>query len=176
MKKRETSAALRATLGGIAAAILASGTAASAAAEEQPNRANRLEASFTETRLSVLDRIADLGIRQVIVSGTGTLEGFGEATEMVAVSIDGTVAPCGPGSDSSTVMRRIVVSEGTLILKTMAHRCPTPSGLVTSGEYEVDGDSSTGVFAGARGSGSEAVDIATLNTVRISGQLHFAQP
>jgi hypothetical protein len=71
--------------------------------------------------LAVQDRAADLGIRQVISSGIGTFEGFGAATEIGAVSIDLTVTPCGPGSSTSTIMRRIVVPNGTLVLKT-----PTP--------------------------------------------------
>jgi hypothetical protein len=178
MKTLSMRAMLRVALAGVTAAALASGIAVGAAVEQPPNHANRLEATFEETRLAVTDR-ADLEIRQVITFGTGTLAGFGAATEIAAVSQDRTVSPCGPGSDTSPVMRRIVVPEGTLILKTLAHRCPTPSGLIALGEYEVDGAASTGVFANAWGQGSDTVEIepppsgAIIAT--ISGKLHLVQ-
>jgi hypothetical protein len=44
---------------------------------------------------------------------------------------------------------------------------------VISGTYEVDGLSSTGAFAGARGSGDVTVDIAT-HTATLSGRLKLA--
>jgi hypothetical protein len=157
------------------ASMIPGGVMARAGAGKEPARGNRVEATFTETRLVVTER-PELGIRQVINSGVGTLEGFGDATEMVAVSIDRTVEPCGPGSDTTTVLRRIVVADGTLVLKTSAHRCPTSSGLIAYGEFEVDGASSTGVFAGAWGGGSDTVDIAMpVNNVTISGKLHLRQ-
>jgi hypothetical protein len=93
--------------------------------------------------------------------------------------MDVAVTPCGPGSSTSTIMRRIVVSAGTLVLKTLAHRCPTATGLLATGEYQVDGASSTGVFAGASGRGSEKVEIPpapAASIVTISGTLHLAQP
>src|SRR5712691_6658722 len=146
-------------LGVVAAAVLASGSIVGAAAQERSNHANRLEITFSVTRLAIADR-PDLGIRQVITSGTGTFEGFGSATEISAVSIDSTARPCGPGSSTSTIMHRIVVPEGTLIVKTLAHRCPTASGgILATGEIQVDGAASTGVFAGAWGSGSETTQV-----------------
>ena len=49
----------------------------------------------------------------------------------------------------------------------------------TSGDYQVDGASSTGVFAGASGSGSETVDVQPpptgAVTATLSGKLHLAQ-
>jgi len=171
-------AALGISMVGVAVIVVAGGIL-SAAAEQPLNHINRLEATFAETRLAVQDRAADLGIRQVINSGVGTFDGFGTATEISAVSIDLSVTPCGPGSSTSTVMRRIVVREGTLVLKTLAHRCPTSTGLVATGEYEIDGASSTGIFAGASGRGSEKVQIGPppsgLIAVTISGELHLAQ-
>jgi hypothetical protein len=166
-----------------ALAALAAGVAVvSAAADSPPNHANRLRATFTETRLVVTDHVADLGIRQVINSGTGTLDGFGAATEMVAVSQDWAVPPCGPGSSTTTVMRRITVAQGMLVLKTLAHQCPVDgSGVrVATGDYQVDGVASTGIFAGAFGSGSDSVYIEPPPngqvTATISGELHLAQP
>ena len=145
-----------------------------AIAQGPPDHANRIGAVFTETRLDILDR-PDLGIRQVINQGVGTLDGFGAATEIAAVSQDHTVTPCGPGSSTSTVMRRIVVPEGTLMLKTLAHRCPTDFGIAVIGQFEVDGVASTGVFAGAWGSGSDTVQVGTVVTTTISGKLHLVR-
>jgi len=181
MKKLSMRMTLRIALVGVAAAVVASGIAIGAAAESPPNHANRLDATFAETRVAVLDRTADLGIRQVISSGTGTLEGFGAATEIAAISRDVTSRPCGPGSSSTTILRRIVVPEGTLVVKTLGHQCPTAAGLqVTTGESQVDGASSTGVFAGASGSGSETTQVGAppsgAITATISGKLHLVQP
>jgi hypothetical protein len=176
MKKVSRRAALRASLIGVAAVVISGGIVGAAA--ETPNHANRLKATFTEARLAVQDRTADLGIRQVIARGTGTVEGFGAATEIAAVSIDTAVTPCGPGSSTSTIMRRIVVARGTLVLKTLAHRCPAPVGLVATGEYQVDGAASTGVFAGAWGMGNETDQIPPppgSPIVTLSGKLHLAQ-
>jgi hypothetical protein len=177
MKTLSRRAVLRISLIGVAAVVLSG--AIVGAASDTSNDGNRLQATFTETRLAVQDRTADLGIRQVILSGTGTVDGFGAATEINAVSFDVMVTPCGPGSSTSTILRRIVVAEGTLVLKTLAHRCPTPTGILATGEYQVDGASSTGVFAGAWGRGSEKVDVAPPPSgaivVTISGRLHLAE-
>src|SRR6266498_2616391 len=148
---------------------LASGLALSAAAG-RPNHANRLEASFAESPESITNRIADLGIFQLINTGTGTLEGFGSATVVVGITQDRSVTPCGPGSWTNAATRRIVLEEGVLVLRELAIRCPTESGPVITGTYEVDGLSSTGVFAGARGSGGVTVNVAT-STATLSGKL-----
>ena len=176
MTKLSRRVALRIALIGLVAAAVSGGVVGAAA---QPDHDNRLKATFAETRLAVQDRTADLGIRQVINRGIGTVEGFGAATEISAVSIDLAATPCGPGSSTSTILRRIVVPEGTLVLKTLAHRCPTPTGILATGEYQVDGASSTGVFAGAWGRGSEKVDVAPPPSgaivVTIFGELHLAE-
>lgn len=181
MKNPNAKAMVRLALAGAVAAVAAGALAIGAAADRPPNDANRLEATFSETRVALQDRVADLGIRQVIASGTGTIEGFGAATELASVSQDHWMTPCGPGSSTSTIMRRIVVAEGTLVLKTRAHRCPVGGGvIVASGEYEVDGASSTGVFAGAWGRGNETTRIepppAGAISATISGGLHLVQP
>jgi hypothetical protein len=135
--------------------------------------------TFEETRVAIQDP-PGLGMRQVIVSGVGTFEGFGAATELAAVSQDLTVAPCGAGSNTSTILRRIVVPEqGTLILKSLAHRCPAAFGIHAAGTYEVDGAASTGIFADAQGRGSDEADIEPPPSgrvvVTISGKLRLAK-
>jgi hypothetical protein len=177
--KLNMQATLRYALAGAVAVVAAGTVAVTAAADRSPNHANRLDMTFEETRVSIHDR-SDLGMRQVIASGTGTFAGYGDATELAAVSIDLSVTPCGPGSNTSTVLRRVVVPQGTLVLKTRAHRCPAQYGINAIGEYEVDGAASTGVFAGAWGRGSDTVEVgpppAGHIVATISGKLHLAQP
>jgi hypothetical protein len=138
----------------------------------------RLKIVFDETRLSIHEP-PGLGMRQVIASGVGTFEGFGPATEIVAVSQDLTVAPCGVGSNTSTILRRIVVPQGTLVVKSLAHRCPAPFGILATGRYEIDGASSTGIFAGARGRGSDIIEIEPPPngpaTATLTGKLRLAK-
>ena len=133
---------------------------------------NRLEATFEETAASITNRIADLGVFQLINTGTGTVEGFGAATLMLSVTQDRSVHPCGPGSWTNAAIRRITVDAGVLVIRGLAYVCQTASGPVASGTWDVDGASSTGVFAGARGSGEESVDLTT-RISRLSGRLHL---
>lgn len=158
----------------VAGAVAAVASAlAIAVRAEPPNHANRLEASFTEAAQSITNRIADLGTFQLINTGTGAVEGFGSATEVVGITQDRSVSPCGAGSWTNAATRRIVLDEGVLELFELGAACPTPTGPVITGTYEVDGLSSTGVFAGARGSGEVTVDVAT-HTATLSGQLKLA--
>jgi hypothetical protein len=151
--------------------VAAGALAVGAAADRSSAKGNRLQITFTETRLSIQEP-PGLGMRQTILSGTGTFEGFGDATELAAVSVDLSVTPCGAGSSTSTILRRVVVPQGVLVLKSLAHRCPGPFGIDVSGRYEVDGAASTGIFAGARGHGADTVETGpppTVTTVSISG-------
>jgi hypothetical protein len=137
------------------------------------NHANRLEATFHEANASVTNRIADLGVFQLINTGTGSVEGFGSATEVVSVTQDRSVHPCGPGSWTNAGIRRIVIDEGVLVLRELAYVCQTAEGPVASGEWTVDGASSTGVFADASGAGEVTVTLAT-GTAMLSGRLKLA--
>jgi hypothetical protein len=152
--------------------VLASGLALHAAAAP-PNHSNRLEASFTETPASITNRIADLGTFQLINTGSGTVEGFGAATVVVGITQDRSVTPCGPGSWTNAATRRFVLDEGVLVLFESSIACPTASGPVITGTYEVDGLSSTGIFAGARGSGALTVNVP-ISTSTLSGKLNLA--
>ena len=54
---------------------------------------------------------------------------------------------------------------------------PGRFGIKVIGRYEVDGDASTGIFAGARGHGSDTLEIGPPPdgpTVTISGKLNLA--
>jgi hypothetical protein len=92
---------------------------------------------------------------------------------VVGITQDRSVTPCGPGSWTNAATRRIVVDGGVLVLREVGIRCPTASGPDITGTYEVDGLSSRGIFAGARGSGDDTVDSVT-HTSTISGKLKLA--
>jgi len=162
--------ALRLPLAAAALVIVVAGVAALQAAAGPSGHANRFEATFTETNASVTNRIADLGVFQLINTGTGSVEGFGAATMVLGVTQDRSVHPCGPGSWTNAGIRRILVAEGVLVVRELAYVCPTPSGPVATSKWYVDGASSTGMFAGARGSGEATVTIAS-GTASLSGKL-----
>ena len=167
-------AALLVVLGGLATALVAYATAGRTN-EAPPNHANRLEATFAETVQVVTNHIADYRIFQVILTGSGTVEGFGAATEVVGVTADVSVLPCGARSASAAATRRIVTAGGTLALRTSEETCVTPVGLrVDTGTYEVDGLFSTGVFAGATGSGTLTNLLDQGHVVTLSGKLNLA--
>ena len=155
------------------ALVAVAGTFALHAAAGPPNHANRLEASFTESPASITNRIADLQVFQLINTGTGSLEGFGPATMVLGVTQDRSVEPCGPGSWTNAGVRRIVVAAGVLVVRELAYVCQTASGPIATGTWTVDGASSTGVFAGAHGSGEARVDITT-RTSTYTGKLKLA--
>jgi hypothetical protein len=60
-----------------------------------------------------------------------------------------------------------------LVVDELSILCQTASGPKITGTYQVDGRSSTGVFAGASGSGQLSVDVTTA-TSTLSGKLHLA--
>src|SRR6266540_3667540 len=152
----------------VALIALASMLALHAAAGAQTD-GNRLEASFTESAQSVTNRIADLGTFQLINTGAGTVDGFGSATVVVGITQDRSVAPCGTGSWTNAATRRIVLADGVLMVRELSTTCSTPSGLVISGTYEADGLSSTGIFAGARGTAEITAD-PVAHTATLSGK------
>jgi hypothetical protein len=160
---------VRLTLLSAALAVVGSGLILQAAAGA-PTRGPRFEATFTESTASVTNRIADLGVFQLINTGTGTVEGFRAATMVVGLTHDRSVKTCGPGSWTNAGTRRIVLDEGVLVLRALAYVCQTASGPAATETWTVDGPSSTGVFAGARGNGEGTVDITT-RTSTLSGKL-----
>jgi hypothetical protein len=154
----------------VAVGVVVGGAVSAAQADEPPNHANRLEATFTETNASITNRIADLGVFQLINTGTGTVEGFGPATLTLSATQDRSVHPCGAGSSTNVAIRRVVLADGVLVLRELVHICPTASGPLGTGTWRVDGASSTGIFAGARGSGDVTIVIPT-GSVTVAGKL-----
>jgi hypothetical protein len=156
---------LRLTLVVIALATLIGAVALHTAAGA-PAVASDFKATFTETNVSVTNRIADLGVFQLVNTASGTVDGYGSATVVLTMSQDRSVEPCGRGSWTNAGIRRIVLDRGVLVLHEVAEVCETEIGLVASGTWTVDGASSTGAFAGARGSGRTSVYIpARLSTL-----------
>jgi len=62
-----------------------------------------------------------------------------------------------------------------LELHEAAMNCVTASGPQVNGTYRVDGQASTGIFAGARGTGHVTVDVATGQDT-LSGTLILTSP
>lgn len=153
-----------------ASAALVAGMAATLQATAQASARDdgRLEATFTESPASVTQ--PNLGMVELILSGTGTVQGFGAATEVVGVVLDQAASPCGAGGATDSAVRRIVMQGGVLETHEVAMNCATASGPRATGTYRVDGQASTGIFAGARGTGNIAVDVTT-GHVTVSGTL-----
>jgi hypothetical protein len=135
---------------------------------------NSLQATFNPSRF-VSSTNGD-GIVEVIVSGAGTVDGFGAATEVVGLIQDHAVTPCGAGSYSDTASRRISLTDGILVLHEGGETCQTDGTLEATATYVVDGRASTGVFAGARGTGSVTITgIGTPSqTETLTGKLKLA--
>ena len=132
----------------------------------------RLEATFTNSDVSVTP---GLGMVELLATGTGTVEGFGAATDVVGVVEDFAASPCGPGGASNSAQLRIATHGGVLELSSAAMNCVTASGPQVTGTYRVDGQASTGIFAGARGTGHVTVDVTTGQDT-LSGTLILNSP
>jgi len=160
----------------LAAAVIAMACAVALRAPASTSSdGNRFEATFVATTVSVTNRIADLRVFQLINTGTGSVQGFGTATVMLGATQDRSVAPCGPGSWTNAAIRRIVLADGVLVLRELVHICQTASGPLGSGRWVVDGASSTGRFAEARGRGDVTIDVPH-STATLSGKLKLAHP
>ena len=158
----------------LAAALvtLASALALQAAAGP-PNHANRLEATFAETNVSGNEphrRPGHLPADQHRHrNGRGPRRRDGDG-------LGHTRPPTGrrEGSWTNAGIRRIGLDGGVLVLRELVHICRTASGPIGTGTWEVDGLSSTGIFAGARGSGDARIVVAT-TTSTLSGSLNLAE-
>src|SRR5215467_10904051 len=157
-----------------ASAVVITGMATTLQASAQASTRDdgRLEATFTATPVSVTP---GLGMVDLIVSGPGTVQGFGAVTEVVGVVEDQAASLCGAGGAANSAERRIVMQGGVLETHEVAKLCMTASGPQITGTYRVDGQASTGIFAGARGTGHVTVDVATGQDT-LSGTLILVEP
>ncbi len=161
------------------AAVLAGSSVPASAAPAHPARGaagspadSMLKATFTDSDVSVTP---GLGMVELILTGTGTVQGFGAAADVVGVVEDRAASPCGAGGATDSAVTRIVTSGGLLELHETATLCPTASGPQVTGTYRVDGQASTGIFAGARGTGHITVDVTTGQDT-LSGTLILIPP
>ena len=166
-------------LGAAAVAVLFAGALTASAAPAQSARGaagsatdSMLNATFTDSDVSATP---GLGMVELILHGTGTVQGFGAATDVVGVVEDFAASPCGPGGAANSAQTRIAVHGGVLELHESAMNCVTASGPQVTGTYRVDGRASTGIFAGARGTGHFTVDVATGQDT-LSGTLILTSP
>lgn len=136
------------------------------------SHSRRFEANFSESTAALTDRIAGEGVFQLVNTGTGTVEPFGTGTMVIGITQDRSVQPCGAGSWTTAAVRRIALRQGVLVVRELVHICPTPSDLLGLGRWNVDGASSTGAFAGARGAGESRLDLAA-RTSTLSGEIEL---
>ena len=89
--------------------------------------------------------------------GTGTLAPYGLVTFTTVITADGNQPPCGAKSQwVNRIIRTIVTSKGTLVLHEAGLQCPQPGvGPQVKAVWAADGADSSGIFAGARGQGSD---------------------
>jgi len=148
----------------VAAVLFGSSLTASAAPAQSALGAagcaanGRFEASLSASAVSVTP---NLGMVELILSGTGTVQGFGAATDVTGVVEDHAASQCGAGGATDSAVKRIVMQGGLLELHESGVLCVTASGPQVTGTYRVDGQASTGIFAGARGTGDVTVDVTT---------------
>ena len=160
------------TLAAAAAATAAIAAGLQATAQASTNDDGMLQATFTDSDVSVTP---GLGMVELILTGTGTVQGFGAATDVVGVVEDFAASPCGHGGASNSAQQRLVLPGGVLELSSHAMNCVTASGSQVTGTYHVDGRASTGIFAGARGTGHVTVDVTTGQDT-LSGTLILREP
>ncbi len=181
LRGRAHTASARAGILGTAAiaAVLFGSSLTASAAPAHPARGaagspadSMLHATFTDSAVSVTP---GLGMVELILTGTGTVQGFGAATDVVGVVEDRAASPCGAGGASNSAETRIVMNGGVLELHETGTLCVTASGPQVTGTYRVDGLASTGIFAGARGTGHFTVDVATGQDT-LSGTLILIPP
>src|SRR5215469_9727921 len=107
---------LRFVLIGVCATAIASAAAVGVWADAPPDHANQINVTFHETPAVVTNHVADLGIRQIILTSSWTFAGFGPVTDVTSVTQDTLVHPCGAGSSSETAARRLEAGAGKRVL------------------------------------------------------------
>ena len=94
------------------------------------------------------DCAAQPQICQAVLKGSGSVKGFGAATEIAGLTQDRAVTPCGTGSDSEVYTRRINHRSRRARAARLGREVPDRAGFRVRARYQVDGNASTGVFAG----------------------------
>ena len=104
--------------------------------------------------------------------GTGTMAPYGAVTFTTVITADSNQPPCGATSQwVNRIIRTITTRRGTLVLHEAGLQCPQPGvGPQVKAVWAADGADSTGIFAGARGQGSDTAYPAN-NTAAPQGTL-----
>ena len=104
--------------------------------------------------------------------GTGTLAPYGAVTFTTVITADGNQPPCGATSQwVNRIIRTITTRQGTLVLHEAGLQCPLPgAGPQVKAAWAAYGAGSTGIFAAARGQGSDTAYPAR-NTAAPQGTL-----
>jgi hypothetical protein len=156
MKTLNTTRALLAALP-LAGVALAAVPAAAAATGPQPagSRAVHISARLTVTHTA--PPVCQAGVCVVRNRGTGTLTPYGAVTFTTVITADTNQPPCGTGSQwVNRIIRTITTSQGKLVLHEAGLLCPQPRlGAQVKAVWAADGTDSTGIFASARGQGSD---------------------
>lgn len=99
--------------------------------------------------------VCQAGICTIHNSGTGRMTPVGQVTFTTAITADGNQAPCGISSQwVNRIIRTIHTNHGVLVLHEAGLQCPQHGvGPRVKAVWTADGTDSTGIFAGAQGSG-----------------------
>ena len=142
----------------LVAAILPAGivlAACQAAAATATSHTVQVSAKLTVSQTA--PPVCNAGVCVISNHGTGTLTPYGAVTFTTVVTADTNQPPCGAGSQwVNRIIRTITTSKGELVLHEAGLLCPQPNvGPQVKAVWAADGADSTGIFAGARGHGSD---------------------
>jgi hypothetical protein len=153
MKALKPTRALLATIPIVGLALAAIPLAAAIGAETTQTVQISTKLTVTHTAPPV----CTAGVCVVNNNGIGTLSPYGAVTFTTVITADNNQPPCGTGSQwVNRIIRTITTSKGKLVLHEAGLLCPQPVlGPQVKAVWAADGASSTGVFAGATGQGSD---------------------
>jgi hypothetical protein len=148
---------------------------AAAAAGQHAAASHTVQISAKLTVTHTAPPVCTAGVCVIRNHGTGTLAPYGAVTFTTVVTADTNQPPCGAGSQwVNRIIRTITTSQGTLVLHEAGLLCPQPGlGGQVKAVWAADGADSTGLFAGARGQGSDTA-YPQKNTAAPDGTLTLA--
>jgi hypothetical protein len=141
----------------LAAAILLTGVALAAIPAAAATSTHTVQISARLTVTHTAAPTCQAGVCVIRNHGTGTLAPYGKVTFTTVITADTRQPPCGTGSQwVNRIIRAITTSQGKLVLHEAGLLCPQPGlGGQVKAVWAADSPDSTGIFAGARGQGSD---------------------
>jgi hypothetical protein len=142
-------------LAGIALAAVPAAAATGPHAAAARPRAVHISARLTVTHTAA--PVCKAGVCIIRNHGKGRLAPYGKVTFTTVVTADTRQPPCGAGSQwVNRIIRTITTRKGTLVLHEAGLACPQPRlGFQVKAVWAAAGADSTGIFARARGQGSD---------------------